>query len=253
MDQFIYKCTIVNKLIHYNRLNEGEIMIRELVIEFVDENGNHTYGCHFEGNEITASRLVLVPGEYYVHEYNNIVTVYQVLTVSQEGDTHNIVVRDRDVVTEGPGELSIMQVLNHSNRLRQKAQRAWEDLAERLMMLIPNSLQEFACRQGWLKESGWGEWTLPSFLKTVASASDDSDPHHAITLRGNLQHHGFNLNEYQEFEELQALMSELQTAWKGLFSIQVVREGIFSPIEIRFVSEEISHDLPIEQLQPESR
>lgn len=131
--------------------------------------------------------------------------------------------------------LSLRTVFEERERLEKEALKVWEDLAEQLMGLIPESLHEFAIERGWLKTEyfetdSW--WTLPEWLYSIVDG----------TRKGKDNRERFRLEELREykfksFADLKRKMLLLAEAWDGLIQISIKQER--GQVIIRFYATEM--------------
>lgn len=116
-------------------------------------------------------------------------------------------------------DLSIVRAFAECERLEQEAKVIWEQLADRLMKLIPESLHPFASEKGWIKGETYtvdGYWPLPEWLKFMVNNTKAGGCNSDKYREDDLECYGF-----KSFDDLKTKFLELEQAWNGLIRIEV--------------------------------
>lgn len=132
-------------------------------------------------------------------------------------------------------KLSIKAAFEERERLEQKVQAIWQDLAYELVKLIPQSMQRFAKEEHWIRDEVACWWQLPEFLNSLVSYARLRHPKIENYAEDALASYGF-----ENFEELKAGFRELELAWNGLISIKFQSSG--RQLRVYFYASEISNE-----------
>ncbi|HAU65978.1 TPA: hypothetical protein DCW61_01380 [Candidatus Uhrbacteria bacterium] len=121
--------------------------------------------------------------------------------------------------------------------MQRQAQADWEEIADRMSKLIPESLRSFASEKGWVRNEIDNSWfSLPEWLQFLVINTKTG-----IFSSGSI--HGTDLPKYgfDSFDDLKAKFSELEQAWGGLIRIVVYdRHGY---VNICYYATEVLNEL----------
>lgn len=133
--------------------------------------------------------------------------------------------------------LSIVDAFAERERFERQAKMVWEQLAERLMALIPDGLHTFANEKGWIKGETYkldGYWPLPEWLQFMVTNTRAGGCNSDKYREDDLEIYGF-----ESFDDLRAKFEELEAAWNGLIRIEV-DDGEGYRVEVCYYATEVT-------------